>query len=478
MTNRLLEAESPNYLLYCYMALLVWAPLPLGSNRVWAWSLLEIGAFGLFALWIISYLFRPYKTPPVLKEVRVPLVLMCLWLCFMLFQAAPLSPETVKSLSPNSYSLYASVFGDQLPGSITISVDRHATLVTLLKGCAYTIMLFLTFMLITSASRLNMLVKVLVFVGTFEALYGLFNTLTGFEHIWWTKKTAYLGVVTGTFINRNHFAGLLELAIPFGLAMVIINMENVSEHSDIKVKIRAFISFLLGKNGLYTFFLMSMFAALFLSTSRAAISFFFVALAISILFSMIFGSNKSGRRGMNGAVYLVLLISVLAVAWLGLGQLPERAGQLKWHFTGRVATWDATLQMANDYKVLGAGGGTYEHVMTRYEDRSGPETEYNIYDHAHNDYLEILAEQGVVGLSLATLVTLLLFFKIAVGFAKRRSHYYNAILFASFTGCVSLLLHALVDFNFQIPSNALYFYVVLAIGVIASTIKSEKQVKP
>ena len=470
MSKRIMKPESANYIFYCYIALLVWAPLPLGSNRAWAWSILEIGAFALLGLWIVSYLIRPYKTPPALKEAQVPLILLCLWLCYVLFQAMPLSSGTLQSISPEAYRLY--ITADPSPKYVSISVDRHATFEMLLKACAYTAIVFLTFMLVTSAKRLSLLVKALVLVGLFESFYGLFNTLTGIEHIWWREKTDYIGVVTGTFINRNHFAGLMELTIPLGLALIMSRKSDDWDLSDIKATIRAFISFLLGKNGLYTFFLIVMFGAFFLSASRAGITFFFIALAISAFFSTIF--NK-GQNRQSGVIYLVLLLTILATVWLGLGKLPDRAGELKWNIGDRVATWKSTIEMSKDYQVFGSGAGTYEHLLTRYEDRSGPGDVYKYYDHAHNDYLEILSEQGIIGFSLATMVTLLLFIKMTIGYATRKNPYFNAILFGSFTGCVSLLLHALVDFNFQIPSNAVYFYVVLSIGVIASTIKGEKR---
>ena len=95
------------------------------------------------------------------------------------------------------------------------------------------------------------------------------------------------------------------------------------------------------------------------------------------------------------------------------------------------------------------------------------------YEHAHNDFLEILIEQGIVGFSLLAAGIILIFVRVVRAFVHRHDPLMRGALFATIAGCVSLMVHGLVDFNLQIPANASYFFVLLGIGVVASELRSQ-----
>jgi O-antigen ligase len=97
---------------------------------------------------------------------------------------------------------------------------------------------------------------------------------------------------------------------------------------------------------------------------------------------------------------------------------------------------------------------------------------------AHNDYLELLANQGVIGFSLLGAATLLLLLKLFRGLKKNKrgnTQSLYGLQVASFCSVIAILVHSLADFNFHLPVNAVYFYLILAIGIKCQQLKKPKQ---
>ena len=121
------------------------------------------------------------------------------------------------------------------------------------------------------------------------------------------------------------------------------------------------------------------------------------------------------------------------------------------------------MPLIRDYPVFGAGPGTFYVAFPKYR----PEKVVNFFDYTHNDYAQIAAETGVVGLGLLGLVVVL---TLAVALRAqwiRRDPLMRGMSFACIMGVTSLLIHSWVDFNLQIPANAVYFMVLLAFGWIS-----------
>ena len=121
------------------------------------------------------------------------------------------------------------------------------------------------------------------------------------------------------------------------------------------------------------------------------------------------------------------------------------------------------VQLVQDFPVLGSGPGTFYVAFPKYR----PETIPVFYDYAHNDYVQIAAETGLVGLSLLGLVVVLSLGAAVRAQWVRRDPLMRGMAFASIMGTTALLIHSWVDFNLQIPANALLFMVVLALGWIS-----------
>jgi len=183
----------------------------------------------------------------------------------------------------------------------------------------------------------------------------------------------------------------------------------------------------------------------------------FIAIAASTAF------RKTG-------VYL-LLLSIIAIdvfllgSWFGLEKVVQRMEQTSIASEERDDVDQGLLPMIDDFNWLGSGAGTFRYVFPVYVNG-----DYGGLDHAHNDYLELLSDLGYLGFSfLAGLVSISLW-QALKALRYRQSSFVRGMGFAGLMGTLSLLIHSSVDFNLQIPANAMLFIAMLAIPTIALSV--------
>jgi len=126
----------------------------------------------------------------------------------------------------------------------------------------------------------------------------------------------------------------------------------------------------------------------------------------------------------------------------------------------RTTIWKQASGILKDYPVVGTGLGTFPIAFRRYQTSLLD----LLVDHAHNDYLEVAAETGIVGAVLLFIPILALLLKMIVAYAGARNPYRRSVLLACVGSAAALLVHSAMDFNFHVPANALLFAVVLGLG--------------
>jgi len=155
---------------------------------------------------------------------------------------------------------------------------------------------------------------------------------------------------------------------------------------------------------------------------------------------------------------VLVLCAILAVSWLGIGQIVERFTNRQSlevtvgkRASMRLDTWHIFL----DHPYLGTGLGTLQMVFPPYE------TLYDakVVNHSHNDYLEALAETGIPGALCCAWFLAVLFVESIRGLKELGRSFGAALNLSGLVGCCGLLVHSLVDFNLHIPANALLFFV-------------------
>lgn len=211
------------------LAVLFWLPLPEGSKPQWAMALLMMLSYGLAMLWLSAYALKRLPVTLAFRKARwfhVGFILITSWL---FIQQLPLPADWVKTLSPQAWAIHSRAYqalGLPLPDAISLSIDPFATLVSALLTMAYYLLFCLCLLLVDKPEKLRTLAWAIVISGVFQALFGSLSTLSGLEFLLFRDKPTYLGVATGTFVNRNSFAGYMEMSLAVGMGLLIAQLND------------------------------------------------------------------------------------------------------------------------------------------------------------------------------------------------------------------------------------------------------------
>lgn len=464
-----LSAPRHRLLFGWLLLILVWAPIPIGSNREWSMSLLAALAIALVGAWSLVYACRPSNFPDAFRSSRAAVVALALWVAYPLVQLLPLPMDVVTLLGGKLHGLYAELpkAADRAHGYL--SLDRGATLNGLLRQCGMFALFSAILMLVTTRKRLRILMYTMLVVGFGEAFYGLVVYLAADGLGLWNPGQA-TGVVSSTYVNQNHFAGLMEMTIPIGLGLLLATASDAGGTRSGRDLLRMLAGLVLGQRGLVLFCVVVMAAALIMTTSRGGTG----ALAAGVAIAITIAVSTRGIRTRELRLGLVAVgVALVAILWLGTGQFSDklRSAGLS---SNRAELAEVSYRIIKDSPVVGTGVGTYRWVFPAYKDeRFGG----YFYEHAHNDFLEMMVEQGLVGFSFFLAALVLIFLRIVRAFAQRSDPLARGMLFATIAGCCSILVHGLVDFNLQIPANAAYFFVLLGAGTVACDLFSESSMQ-
>jgi O-antigen ligase len=389
-------------------ALLAFAVFAHGAVEAWSQAVLEAGAAVLFLLWGILQFTRR----------RVDLS----W-----------NPLGGPFIGFGAFAL--------LQYLAHLTVYPYLTKIELLNLAAFLLLFFLAAQVFRTSKEWEGFVWFLLVLGFVVSTFGIIQHFTFNGKLYWLRELRYGGIPFGPYVNRNHFAGLVELLVPPGLALLILR----GVRRDLLPLVALFTLLPIG--------------ALFLAASVAGISTFLVQ--VGLLAILIW--TRRAEKEQVAAAAVVLLLAGVFVAWLGVGNALER---FAWYKSQEVSQ-SRRLAMVRDswhifleHQLLGTGLGTLVAVYPRYE------TVYDgkIVDHAHNDYVEALAETGVIGgLFCLTFVALL----FRSGLANLRASHTpldQALHVGALVACAGLLVHGLVDFNLHVPSNALLFFLQAALA--------------
>jgi O-antigen ligase len=151
---------------------------------------------------------------------------------------------------------------------------------------------------------------------------------------------------------------------------------------------------------------------------------------------------------------------VLIVFFFGVDATVRRFSTDNLLQEGRPKYWSNVLTMVGDFPLVGAGFGTFPSAFPVYED-AGLD---NPLVHAHNDYLENLAELGLVGFGLLLAGVLFLYVTAFRTWIRRNNPEVKGLVLGALVSVAAMLFHSITDFNLHIPANALLFTVVLSLG--------------
>jgi O-antigen ligase len=337
----------------------------------------------------------------------------------------------------------------------TLSLDPNSTRLVLVQIATLLIYFSATLVFIDTPHRLRLMVRTIMIFGFCLALFGLTQSFTSPTKVYWIRELNQ-STAFGPFINRHHFAGYMELTIALPLGLLFAGAVDKE-----KIILYLFGAGLMG-------------VALVMTSSRGGI----VSLVAEVLFLVFVTAiwrkpghrrrTKSGRIklfasrfGMAGALLVALFLGVVLLGGeFSINRFIDTVNTDD-PTTGRTHFWAVTLDIIKQNPLVGAGLGAYGVIYTKYDTRNG----LFRLEQAHNDYLQVLSDGGIVLAVLAFAFVAMLCWK-ALSRAGSRDDFRRGVALASLSGCFAVLVHSFFDFTLHTTSNALLFLVLAAMATM------------
>lgn len=377
------------------------------------WSLLELGVFVLLVLWAVDRLSNLGTAPPVLR-------------------GSPLGLLRISSLRGQSLCIAVLAFLAVSAISLVKAVNKYEGLTCLYQLAAGVGLFFLIANNVKNKKEANELIAAIVLSGVAACFFSLYK-IHGIKLS--VSRLAY----TSTFGNPIFFAQYLTLAIPLSLSLCLASEVRGGEGA-VSGRKRMLSSLFFGLSALL------MLVFVLITRSRGA----YLGLFAIFLYGYIRLLRRSSKRLKVG------LIGMLVASFfvLALGLIFSRAENIRFRNLMRVYVWKATLSMVKDNPVLGVGTGNFKVIYPLYRTQEEKEVTPKgvTYSKAHNDFLQVWAEGGTLGLACFLWIL----------FAAFRRRALNPGISAAM---IAVLLQAFFNPMLYVPTSAMGFWVLL--GLIA-----------
>ncbi|MFA4981315.1 MAG: O-antigen ligase family protein [Candidatus Omnitrophota bacterium] len=399
-------------------AILIFSPIARGASvRLWA------------------------MTPILLVE----LIIIFLWL----FKVVNVSPNPAKPklttynlrLTTNSIDLPILLLTVLAAISFVFSIYKHDSFYALLRLLGY-IGVYYVIINEFDGQMVKRLIYLIISMGGCLSLYGLFQYFGTLPHSWWIPQD----FLASTYVNHNHFAGYLELAMPVAIAELFNQMSRLKGDVRVAKDHRVFL----------VTALIFMASAFILAQSRGA----WLSMGVSLIVMMLVIRKRRTINIKSILIFILVLMIIFSFVYLGRETISDRL-KLAYApygadlFDGtRLKIWKGSVDMIIHNPAIGTGIGTFIWGFPRFR----PEGLVALANAAHNDYLQMAAEMGLLAPFLMLWIFVVI---IKTGFTKEARNSLRSVGCAA--GVLSLALHGLIDFNFHIPANMLLFTVYAAI---------------
>jgi len=435
----LVRTLASRFIIVVLCIAIVLSALLYGTVHYWSLALFEIGACGIVLLWAVDA-WRTGTLRVSGNLLQWPLIGLLL---IGLIQLLPFgSPTQTGALSA--------------PPVNSLSIDPYSTRLALVQILALLIYFAAALAFVDSPRRLRLLVRTVTIFGFLLAMFGLLQFFTSPNKIYWLREFPQ-SLPFGPFINRHHFAGYMELALALPLGLLLSGAIEAD------------------KRPLYIFAAVFMGIALITTGSRGGM----ISLMAEAVFLVAFvrlkrhdrakqGREKNGRVGaalqrVGLALALVVVLFGGALIFGGEAGLSRLLGTVNADdpTTGRVHFWSVTIDIIRAHPLIGAGLGSYGLAYTQYDSRNGL---YRL-EQAHNDYLQVMSDAGIVGAGLAVFFIIALF---KMGLARRNTEdlYRRGVAIGALAGCFAVLVHSFFDFTLHTAANALLFLMMAACATL------------
>jgi len=443
-----------------FIAVLLFSPLAFGTVEQWSYAVMEVVSVVVLLLVFLRIFQKKtfyYETPGI-----VPLLL---FLSYILLQVVPVPPQFIKLLSRSTYEIYKESLLVADPSAwIPLSVNPKATLTEFFRFSSYAALYVVTVQLLTRKELLKRAVFIVVICASVLSFFGIIQHLISNNKIYWFRELTQGGVPFGPYVNRNHYAGFMEMLFPLVIGLFLFYKPHVS-YTSLREKLVELFN--LEKTNVYLLLGLSAVligTSVFLSLSRSGI----ISLSVSMMFFgfMLLGQDIHRKRAM--IIIIVCTLIALSVGWFGWGPIIERFKEL-YPVEGDISEfrpiiWNDSIQLLKDFPLAGSGFGSYVNIYPLYKTL----TVKLVVDHAHNDYIELLSNGGAIAFLLGIWFVATVVIKSFRVYRKRHELLSLYLFIGSLTGILSILVHSFTDFNLYIGANGLYFFFLFGLVVSAS----------
>ena len=445
------------------VATLAWGALAFGGVYGWAFWPLVLSSAALGTVGVVAN----RTTNP--RGLAIMMVVIAVAIAAQLI---PISAARLAALSPSTDRLLRQY---DLPYAVgvaghSLSIQPAETLVALASYIGFALLSFGTTRQL-GASSLRGLMRGLVALGALVAFVGIVQEPLSHGRVYgvWVPFSEKANPF-GPFINRNHFAGWMLMMLPLSLGYLggLTSGQAHRRTQTFRERVLSLSSPEANEVVLVGFACIAMALALAMTRSKSGIGGLVVAMLV-VGWCVVRHQPTPLRRLAAGAYVLLLFVSAF---WLtGLDTIVFRFVEMDrlspWEIAGRLDVWRIAARIASDFPLTGTGLGTFG-VATLFYD---PQAALRHFAQAHNDYLQLAAEGGVLlGLPIVLLVVAFVReARMRFREPRDRDRAVRSVRVGAVTALIAIGLQATVDFSLQMPGNAALFSVVCAIAIHAHT---------
>ena len=448
------------------VAVVAWGALAFGAVYEWAYIPLLVTCVLLGLLGLASS-----KQVPI-GESRAILIGLALTGAASLVQLIPLQASVLRGISPSTDAFLQQYDLGYAVGDAThpLSLDPGATVL----GVGFLVALGVFLAGLTRAftrSGVRRVVFAIAVLGGVIGTIAVVQKLVLGDHAFmgmkiygfWTPESK-LVVPFGPYVNRNHYAGWMVMAIPLASGYLCALLLNAAGRGtlDLRGRVLWLSSPEGGKALLVALAIVIMTLSVGMSMSRSGIGSLVIAMVLVVWRAF---HAVGTRRARLAAIGLFILLVCAPVFWVGLNATVERfSSDAVGSVPTRVRAWRNTLSVIRDFPVAGTGLNTFGTAMILYQ--TGSRDVH--FQESHNDYLQLAAEGGLL-LGIPILATVILFVRaVRRRFAAADDEgTIGWVRFGAVAGLVAIAVQSMVEFSLQMPGNAVMFVVLLALALHA-----------
>lgn len=443
--------QKPSWPAVALALLLLWAPLPFASVTPAALLALRIGSFVVLALAVWSAGADLGR-----GVVAVPAAALLAIAAIGLLQSVPLPASVVERLSPERLELAAEALAaGGAPERLPLSLAPSQSLSTALTFAAFAAALVAAALLGADRRNRRWLLGSILAAALFQLLYGFRHLAAGSSAVWGLEVARAGSRLRGTFVNPAHLASYLEMALALGFALAWWAIRR-ARRSDLGPEWR--LAMVIGPILLW----LLVFSGLALTRSRAAL----LAAAVATVTQGVVLAAYHRRWRLLPVGLVALAAGAGLVAWTGLERgLGRLLGTSLYSVTtsARLEVWRGSAELWRRFPLTGTGLGSFESAFPMVESE---ELAVVTWQHAHNDWLELLSTGGVLAAAAALIGLGFLIRRLHGSLLSSRSQEAAAAALAGLGALAAVAFHELFDFGLTQPANA--FTLAVLLGVAAA----------